>query len=406
MKQLDANLIACDVKDQLGVERLRVDLLMESLTLEGARLPVSLHRLEHLGDTFINLMCSLNAVMKRASVAVCNNYFTTNTCLYDIAIRLGLHHQLNGTPLDASWTPPTFPGALPIVCKAKHIADVVEAIVGAALVSGGETTGIQCLIALGLWSRQENSWALLRHGIRQASPPMTSSKQDKDAQVGQGLIAYRFKNLAYAVSTSLSLARQAMPLPELGRLLLCYASTWFLVTNFPFLTSHSLHHQKQFLSELLRSRSCPPIRKLQAWFNHVRKGTSPRPSKYLQVRHTKFLSEVLCAVFVDSSFSFSQQHAVFGKVCSPFIQGSLFQRSIPEGSFRLLTRWLFHNRCLGLEVEVIPTTTAVSCKLLLHGEWKASAESEKVPKALDVASEALLPPGTMARFLSPCCFCW
>ncbi|KAJ9063473.1 Dicer-like protein 1 [Entomophthora muscae] len=161
LKRLEDNLIALEVKEILEMDKLQDDLLMEALTLESAELAFNLHRLQFLGESFLNLMMGFVSLLNHENIKFCYNRHAPNNCLSDLVYNLDIHRRLIGASLNRPWIPPTFSRFNQenhFQCTAKDVADVLGAILGAALLSGGEAMGIQCLISFGLWPRGVNSW--------------------------------------------------------------------------------------------------------------------------------------------------------------------------------------------------------------------------------------------------------
>ncbi|KAI0216104.1 Dicer-like protein 1 [Massospora cicadina] len=389
MKRLQDNLLALEVKAILGLTRLREDLLLEALTLEGAKLPLSMKRLEFLGDTFLNLMVNFIPLLNHEQVAINSNYHASNQCLSDLACDLGIPARLIGRPLTPSWVPSfaTSGGGEAFLCKRKRVADAMEAILGAALLSGGEALGLRCLISFGLWPERVDTWSLILRSLTSALPPKLTVLQDSlDLQALEAQIGYQFSNAVDGATLLLSNFQSGSPcMASLGSLLFKFVATRHLIGQLPAVPP-------SYLCQLLAHFACPNFyyqsnaAKLTALILKVAK----RGRVGLQLSHLQALHQVLRAVFVDAGLYLPRLYAIFEAVYSPLLIDHLYTSDMNLNSLKAVVLRLFYlARCCGLKVNLCycPHITDSSlCQVSIHAQLvtvgRAGTRSEALKKAL------------------------
>ncbi|KAJ9085311.1 Dicer-like protein 1, variant 2 [Entomophthora muscae] len=309
LKTLERNLLALEVRSLLGIHKLQPTLIMEALTLKCARLPKNLHWLEFLGDSFLNMMVSFVAILNK-EITVTRNFHLSNQCLYDLARPLGIDLRLDGISLTNGWRPPTYPQKPQFKCTSKNVADAMEALLGAALLSGGESTGTQCLMSFGLWPKRVDSWPILLAQLKKYPIAALPEKcQKADLQSIEKLIGYAFVDEVAALHMILNSSSTAV-CPQLGKLLFRYAGTHYLQTRFPALPTVNISKILARISKLQASSNLPQIAHIKHSIEHALK-VNKGPLNFGSI-----LSVILRVVFIDSGLSFLCLHQVFSSLYS------------------------------------------------------------------------------------------
>ncbi|KAJ9086843.1 Dicer-like protein 1 [Entomophthora muscae] len=148
---LDGMLLADELRTGLRLEKIHLSHFLEAMTCRSRQFPYSMGRLRFLGSSFLTLMANLAALTDSTRI---NPNMSTHVCLAQAAQKLEIDRYLSLSPHSSYWRSPFYLQAQPepVRCDRKTLSFAVGAIVGAAIVSGGEQLGIKALISLGLWA--------------------------------------------------------------------------------------------------------------------------------------------------------------------------------------------------------------------------------------------------------------
>ncbi|KAF9207251.1 Dicer-like protein 1 [Haplosporangium sp. Z 27] len=158
---LESTLLVQEVREKLGLENTRLDYLQVAFTTAAANRDFHYERLETLGDSFLKFSSTIrlyivNPAKDEGQLHSHRIRIISNRALLRHAIDLGLFQYVNSTPFHRrSWRPTRF-----IVdgkkwnesqsqeLSNKTLADVIEASLGAAYLSGGVRVGFMAAKAL------------------------------------------------------------------------------------------------------------------------------------------------------------------------------------------------------------------------------------------------------------------
>ncbi|KAF9349509.1 Dicer-like protein 1 [Mortierella sp. NVP85] len=168
---LDSTLLVQEVRVRVGLMDTRLDLLQEAFTSTSANRDYQYERLELLGDSFLKFSSTIRLYIVNPSKDEGQLHghrirIISNSALLKHAKGLELFQFINTTPFHRnSWRPTRF-----IVdgkawketqthnLSNKMLADIVEASLGAAFLSGGAKNGLHAAKALGIPFDEFSSW--------------------------------------------------------------------------------------------------------------------------------------------------------------------------------------------------------------------------------------------------------
>ncbi|KAF9924798.1 Dicer-like protein 1 [Linnemannia zychae] len=158
---LDQTLLVNEARDLIGLHQVRMDLLQEAFTTSSSNRDFQYERLELLGDSFLKFSSTIrlyivNPSKDEGQLHASRIRIISNKALLSHAVNLHLYRYISSTPFHRkSWRPPHFiVDGKPWESVQKHnlsnktLADVIEATLGAAYLSGGCTAAFRAAKAL------------------------------------------------------------------------------------------------------------------------------------------------------------------------------------------------------------------------------------------------------------------
>ncbi|KAK4953351.1 Dicer-like protein 2 [Elasticomyces elasticus] len=207
MHRIEIRLLAQDLQATLlkDVDILNTSLVIEAITAPSAGESSDYNRLEYLGDSILKYCASLQVVAQHPTwperyLSLEKSRLVRNSTLCQGAVRLGLDKYITTKPFapDSSkskWRPPYVSELLAVErtptrqMSSKVLADVVEALIGAAYMDGGLANAYHCIQVF----LQDETWysasQIFEHLTPEASPASIGSLHDLERLVG-----HRFTN--------------------------------------------------------------------------------------------------------------------------------------------------------------------------------------------------------------------
>ncbi|KAG0042835.1 Dicer-like protein 1 [Gryganskiella cystojenkinii] len=207
---LDSTLLAHEVSEEFGLQGIRLDLLQDALTTSSANRDFQYERLELLGDSFLKFSSTIrlyivNPAKDEGQLHGNRIRIISNKALLGLSKELELYRYACSTPFHRkSWRPTRF-----VVdgnewqqeqehkLSNKTLADLMEAIMGAAYLSGGVAAALSAAKALRIPFDEFESWTTFNEVYLRDraldSTMVPSPQQMMDLQEVEKTIGYKFK---------------------------------------------------------------------------------------------------------------------------------------------------------------------------------------------------------------------
>lgn len=390
----------------LGVQEFRVAhglhiddrLLLEAFTTPSAHMETNYERLETFGDSILKFITTIHVYilfprkhegqlhLKRARV-VCNR------ALYKSAIDLRLFERILSKPfIRRSWHPPRFTisnNQSPTQENEEHelsdktLADVIEASLAAAYLTGGLESALQCCIAMRVPLDQISTWSDFNkvYIANQDEPPSSRALRLLDAARITEITGYTFTNpfLISEALTHASFPNSTCPcyqrLEFLGDAVLDFLVTRHFFHRYPDATPSLLTELKEAcvnnhilgvvcirigLHRHLAHFSAPLVGAVAGLVEELEEMDQQGECKgeyWLELDVPKVISDVvestLGAVFVDSGFKMEAVERVFEKWLKPFLDEHVAPETLKEHPMKKLTERLQRSGCGGLLIKYV-----------------------------------------------------
>ncbi|KAG0287620.1 Dicer-like protein 1 [Linnemannia gamsii] len=169
---LDQTLLVCEARALHGLGQIRMDHLQEAFTTSSSNRDYQYERLELLGDSFLKFSSTIrlyivNPAKDEGQLHASRIRIISNRALLGHATDLELYRYISSTPFHRkSWRPPHFTvdtneweSVQQHKLSNKTLADVIEASLGAAFLSGGFTVAFQAAKSLRIPFDEFATWS-------------------------------------------------------------------------------------------------------------------------------------------------------------------------------------------------------------------------------------------------------
>ncbi|KAF9084442.1 Dicer-like protein 1 [Mortierella sp. AD031] len=169
---LDSTLLVYEARDLIGLSQVRLDYLQEAFTTSSSNRDYQYERLELLGDSFLKFSSTIrlyivNPAKDEGQLHGSRIRIISNRALLGHATGLKLYRFISSTPFHRkSWRPPFFTvDGKPWESVQKHhlsnktLADVIEASLGAAYLSGGYSSAFKAAKSLNIPFNEFDTWS-------------------------------------------------------------------------------------------------------------------------------------------------------------------------------------------------------------------------------------------------------
>ncbi|KAJ9053924.1 Dicer-like protein 1 [Entomophthora muscae] len=463
MMRIDALLLIKEVKLNLGIEFVKDELLLEAFTHSTANVAMDYERFELLGDSFLKCIASLDVYIrfpkKHEGQLHCQRVrIIGNRTMYHAAKERNLPAYFITQPFNRRiWCPPNIgyentPPAKPVIrsLSDKSLADVVEASLGASLVSAGRSKTLRCFKALGIPIGEIYCWEDFKKSyIPPEMPDAYRSHELLDTAKIESIIGYSFKNVNFLVEafTHASYLNATTPsyqrLEFLGDAVLDYFVVSYLYHKYPHVSPGGITEMKDacvsnntlaaimetlglhrhilhFSSKLMHAMEdfihiMSALRK--EW--EEAKGT-PKGEYWFDINAPKVISDVLeaiiGAVFVDSGFDLDEPYGIFTRLVQPLYDNHIAPNQVIVHPTIQLTRFVHRFGCQKLDIICTtlddeekltrPREEHVTCTIKVHGHVLATHQGVVVKAARKYAAQDVLDSiKKNPKLLNPICNC-
>ncbi|KAJ6599151.1 hypothetical protein DFH09DRAFT_1243597 [Mycena vulgaris] len=215
-RRLDSFLLAKELNARFFNHQISEALLDMAITAPSSRTEYDYERLELLGDSFLKYLASIYVFVnepsnKEGALHTARQYLVSNNTLFHSFDSAGLPSYVQSKPFSSkSWQPPNFRTSEEPQTKSaeshrhrkeyeqrlgdKVVADVAEAIIGAAYLSGGSDTALMAAKAMNIPFPNVEKWS--DFGRKLLIPPPTISAKLKPGalQAVEAIISHKFKH--------------------------------------------------------------------------------------------------------------------------------------------------------------------------------------------------------------------
>lgn len=381
-------------------------LLLEAFTTPSANMEMNYERLETLGDSFLKFVVTIRLYIlfpdkHEGQLHSARIRIICNRALYKSAKELRLFERVLSTPFNRRlWRPPRFTTKIddkPEMQETlramrehglsdKTLADVVEASLGAAYLTGGVESGLECCVAMQVPFDQITTWAHFNEvyiADRHKRPVRADPKALRTLSVArvEEITGHHFANplLIAEALTHASLPNSTCPcyqrLEFLGDAVLDFLVIRYLFHKYPvavpgvmtelkdasvnnqILGAICLHvglhrHVIHFSAKLVGA-----ITQFATVVAEMRKRGECTGEYWSELDVPKVLSDVvesmLGAVFVDSGFQIEAVQQVFAKWVQPMLDNHVTPETLKVHPLKTLTTRIQQNGCEGLLLRFV-----------------------------------------------------
>ncbi|KAI9294789.1 hypothetical protein K502DRAFT_304512, partial [Neoconidiobolus thromboides FSU 785] len=442
MTRIEALLLVREVKIKLNLPEIIDEYLLEALTLPSANLSIDYERLELLGDAYLKFISSMDVFLRfpqhhEAQLHNRRLRIISNRSLFRLCRDLELYKYVNPKPfIKSKWYPINFyiknqfeyQNQLNFKMADKGLADVVEAILGAALLSNGPKLGLKCAQALNIITTNYKNWGDIQNYL---PIPCNIDRLDilseLDINFIEDKINYKFQHPILLVE-AFTHASHPQPLTScyqrlefLGDAILDYLVVDYLFHKYPNeppgvlseikescvsnntlatimetldLYPHIIHHSSKLIVDI--TEFIIVIKKLRE-----ESELNDTKEYWHDIKAPKVIADVLEALFgailIDSNFDIKLIQNLFNKLIKPTFDFHLKPNYVIVHPVTQLTRYLhrfgcmeFKFECMKREDKQIDIENPVLCNIWIHGVLIGNASGKVVKQAKKYAAQIVI----------------
>ncbi|RIA97599.1 hypothetical protein C1645_813834 [Glomus cerebriforme] len=459
LTRINSQLLALELRLKLDLP-IKDDLLLTAITTPSANMEMDYERLETLGDSFLKFCVTIRLYVmfpdKHEGQLHCQRIrIICNKQLYRSAKRLHLYEYITSLPFNRrAWRPNGMITALdgPDALEQekthgladKTLADVVEAMLGAAYLSGKIDAALKCAIAVEIPFDEITEWDHFHKNNK--NPPRVKSKALKSVNIEkiEEICGYTFKNkiLIAEALTHASLPNSTTScyqrLEFLGDAVLDFLTVKYLFEKYPDGTPGLITDLKDAsVNNHILGAICERIGlqkhiihfspKLMAAMtefvktvNEMRDQGEAVGEYWSDLDVPKVMSDViesmLGAVFVDSEFDPDVPQRLFDKWIAPVLNEHVTPETLKVHPVKSLTEHLQQKvRCTMLLLRNHTTEgpdgqepDSQRCTIFIHDKAIAHAASNNIRSARKLAAQQILDKiklGNEPNYLENMCTC-
>ncbi|CAG8574135.1 14728_t:CDS:2 [Acaulospora morrowiae] len=450
--RIDSQLLTIDLRQRLELP-VNDDLLLEALTTPSANMEMNYERLETLGDSVLKFFVTIRLYVmfpdKHEGQLHCQRIrIICNRELYRSAKRLHLFEHVTSLPFNRrAWRPAnmlttvddpeTFEKGKVHELADKTLADVVEATLAAAYLSGGTEAALKCSIAMGVPMDDITEWNHFH--LNNRNPPRVSAKTLRKLNIEkiESICGYTFKNkiLIAEALTHASLPNSTTAcyqrLEFLGDAVLDFLTVKYLFEKYPDGTPGMLTDLKdssvnnQILGAICERiglhkhiiHFSPKLMSSITEFVNVIEEIKERGEAvgeyWSDTSVPKVMSDVvesmLGAVIVDAEFDPEASQRVFDKWVRPVLDEFVTPETVKVHPMKRFTEFMQKRGCDNFLFRNLTSEGPDSpqkCVLFIHDSSVSHAISDNIRSARKMAAQEVLEKiDSQPEFLESVCSC-
>ncbi|KAG9287939.1 hypothetical protein G9A89_017534 [Geosiphon pyriformis] len=452
--RLDSLLLARELRNRLELP-IRDDLLLVALSTPSANMEMNYERLETLGDSFLKFCVTVRLYVmfpdKHEGQLHCQRIrIICNKTLYRSSRKLHLYEYITSLPFNRrAWRPANMITSIdnPEILEKekvheladKTLADVVEALLGAAYLSGEAEAALKVAIALDVPFDDITGWDQFH--LNNKNPPRADPKALKSLdvkKVEQICGGYVFKNKILIVEalTHASLPNSSTScyqrLEFLGDAILDFMTVKYLFEKYPDgspgmitdlkdasvnnqilgaicermgLHKHIIHFSPKLMSGITIFNNI---------VNDMRSKGEDVGEYWSDIDVPKVLSDVvesmLGAVLVDSGFDISVPQRMFDLCIKSVLSTHVTPDTLKVHPVKKLTEYMQKEGCTMLFLRNHTTESlnddSQRCSIFIHDEFVSFAVSNNIRSARKIAAQQVLDKiNSDPGYLETLCIC-
>ncbi|CAG8495182.1 4853_t:CDS:2 [Diversispora eburnea] len=435
--RLDSQLLELELRERFELP-IGDEILLIALTTPSANMEMNYERLETLGDSFLKFCVTIGLYVlfpdKHEGQLHCQRIrIICNKRLYRSAKKLRLYEYITSLPFNRrAWRPTNMVTTLddPEVLKQKKVhdladktlADVVEAMLGAAYLSGQYEAALKCALAMEISLEGISEWKDFH--LNNKNPPRINSKVLKKIDVEQieEICGYTFKNkiLMAEALTHASLPNSSTAcyqrLEFLGDAVLDFMVVNYFFEKYPDGSPGLMTDLKDAsVNNLILGAICEIIglhkhiihfsAKLMSGIttfikqvNEIRERGEAIGEYWSDLDVPKVMSDViesmLGAVFVDAEFNPEAPLKVFEKWVEPVLNKHVTPDTLKVHPVKKLTEKMQKEGCNEFLIRNHTTGSidvdSQSCTIFIHEKPAAHGSSNNIRAARKIAAQEVL----------------
>ncbi|KAJ7228751.1 hypothetical protein GGX14DRAFT_346266 [Mycena pura] len=438
-RRLDSFLLVKELNARFFNHQISENLLDMAITTPSTRMEYDYERLELLGDAFLKYLASIYVFVnepsgKEGALHLARQHIISNQTLFSKFDSVGLPLYIQANPFGIkSWQPPNFETSetaskfnAKLLRKEneqrlgdKVVADVAEAILGAAYMSGGNETALMAAKAMNLPFHNIAKWSDFRRKLLIPPPKITAKLKPGALESVETMINCKVKHphlLAQALTHASVSAFERVSYERLE--FLGDAILEFLIVR------HIFERNRQLLpgsmtvlkgamasnsalaavcissglyKHLLLATSLYPVvanymeklRAKQTEEYELARAEKRNPGQYWQeIESPKVLSDVVESVIgaIYVSDDMAAVEALFNTMLKPFYDKHITLKTVAHHPTKILFELVQTKKCQKFQIVKEQTSHGMHCHIVVHDVILASGEGTSTSLAARNAS--------------------
>ncbi|KAJ7699997.1 hypothetical protein B0H17DRAFT_1196016 [Mycena rosella] len=443
-RRLESFLLVKELNARFFNHEISETLLDMAITAPSSRAEYDYERLELLGDSFLKYLASIYVFVnepsnKEGALHTARQHLVSNNTLFRSFDSAGLPSYVQSKPFSPKfWQPPNFrTSEEPKAESNRHrketeqrlgdkvVADVAEAILGAAYLSGGSDTALMAAKAMNIPFPNVEKWSDFGRKLLLPPPTVTAKLKGGALQAVEAIVNHQFKHphiLAQALTHASVSAVERVSYERLefiGDAILDFLVIRHIFERDSKLTpggltllkgamvsnsalgavciSSGLHKHLLLAPRILSSVTeySNQLKVTQTEEYEMARVENRSPGQYWhELEPPKVLSDVvesvIGAIYISDNFTAVGVEAFFDAVLKPFYDKHITLKTLAHHPTKTLFELIQAQRCQKFEILKEKTADETCCHVLVHDVILASGEGASIALAARNASVCAL----------------